>query len=119
MAQPKSGDALPRDRRHLLVFVAAGCQTVGKNVVGDPELRDGRRRALPVRAAERGGSRQLKIQGVRTVIDLRDDRNPPERSGSSCGHGYVNIRAQRDRVEPAKIATFLKEVERRSRSSSM
>ena len=89
-----------------------GCATVGKPItgienfaaVGDGLFRGGQ--------PSYDGIQQLKSNGVRTVIDLRDDRNPAERMWvEEAGMAYVNIPTNANRIEPAKIATFLKEVD--------
>ena len=91
----------------------AGCATVGKPITGvenfavvvDDELYRGGQPSYE-------GITSLKEHGVRTVIDLRDDRNPAERMWvEEAGMAYVNIGTNAGRVEPAKIATFLKEVD--------
>lgn len=105
----------------LFTFIAAagaggGCATVGKPItgvanfaaVGDGLYRGGQ--------PSYAGIQQLKSNGVRTVIDLRDDRNPAERKWvEDAGMAYVNIPTNANRVEPAKIATFLKEVDEAQR----
>ena len=95
-----------------LTLAAAGCQTVGKPITGVANF------AAVDDGLYRGGQpsfdgvRQLKERGVRTVIDLRDDRNPSERMWvEEAGMAYVNIGTNANRIEPAKIATFLKEVD--------
>jgi tyrosine-protein phosphatase SIW14 len=102
----------------LLLFVASaaagtGCATVGKPITGienfatvvDDELYRGGQPSYE-------GITSLKEHGVRTVIDLRDDRNPAERMWvEEAGMAYVHIGTNAGRVEPAKIATFLKEVD--------
>jgi len=91
----------------------AGCATVGKPITGvenfavvvDDELYRGGQPSYE-------GITSLKEHGVRTVIDLRDDRNPAERMWvEEAGLAYVNIGTNAGRVEPAKIAKFLKEVD--------
>ncbi|MEA2711326.1 MAG: tyrosine-protein phosphatase [Phycisphaerales bacterium] len=95
---------------------AGGCSTVGKPVTGIDNF------ALVDDGLYRGGQpsyrgiTELKEKGVRTVIDLRDDRNPAERMWvEEAGMAYVNIGTTALRVEPAKIATFLKEVDEAQR----
>ena len=92
---------------------SGGCQTVGKPITGvenfatviDDELYRGGQPSYD-------GIQQLKERGVRTVIDLRDDRNPSERMWvEEAGMAYVNIGSNASRVEPAKIERFLKEVD--------
>jgi tyrosine-protein phosphatase SIW14 len=108
-------------RRRLVPLVllcaltaAGGCGTVGKNdavpgianfaLVEDGLYRGGQPTEL--------GFAQLKAKGVKTVIDLRDDYNPRERGWvESRDMKYVNIPTNATRVEPEKVATFLREVE--------
>jgi protein tyrosine/serine phosphatase len=96
----------------VLLAVAAGCQTVGKPVTGIGNF------ALVEDGFYRGaqpsfeGIQELKAKKVRTVIDLRDDRNPAERKWvEDAGMAYVNIQTNATRIEPAKIERFLKEVD--------
>jgi uncharacterized protein (TIGR01244 family) len=111
----------PPNIRHTVAFLmlafaaaagGAGCQTVGRPITGvanfaavdDGLFRGGQ--------PSYDGIQQLKSNGVRTVIDLRDDRNPSERMWvEEAGMAYVNIGTSANRIEPAKIATFLKEVD--------
>ena len=96
----------------FFIFLVAGCQSVGKSVVGiqnfakvDDELYRG---AQPTEA----GVETLKIQGVRTVIDLRDDANPAERQWvESRGLWYVRIPCNAAVLEPDKIRFFLRQLE--------
>ena len=96
----------------LLSGIAAGCQTVGSPITGvgnfatvDEGLYRG---AQPTYE----GIQELKERGVRTVIDLRDDRNPAERLWvEDAGMAYVNIPSNAGRVEPAKVERFLKEID--------
>src|SRR5687767_31247 len=87
-----------------LTFADVGCQTVGKSVPGVENF------AVVDDGLYRGGQpsfegiRQLKERGVRTVIDLRDDRNPAERMWvEEAGMAYINIGTNANGVEPAKI----------------
>ena len=103
--------------RRLFIFVSllalvSGCNTVGKPVTGIGNF------ALVEDGLYRGaqptfeGIQELKAKKVRTVIDLRDDRNPAERKWvEDAGMAYVNIETNASRIEPAKIATFLKDVD--------
>ena len=106
--------------RHAAILVlmliaagaAGGCSTAGKPITGVANF------ALVEDGLYRGGQpsfdgvQQLKEKGVRTVIDLRDDRNPSERLWvEDAGMAYVNIGTSATRVEPEKIKTFLKEVD--------
>ncbi|MEO6435218.1 MAG: sulfur transferase domain-containing protein [Tepidisphaeraceae bacterium] len=92
----------------FIVFLAAGCHTAGKSVVGisnfakvDEQLSRG---AQPTEA----GIETLKIQGVRTVLNLRDDANPAEQFWvESRGLHYVRIPCNAAVVEPLKIRAFL------------
>ena len=105
----------------LLTFIVAGaagsgCQTVGKPITGVENF------AMVEDGLYRGGQpsydgiQQLKSNGVRTVIDLRHDRNPAERMWvEEAGMAYVNIRTDPGLVEPAKISRFLKEVDEAQR----
>ena len=102
----------------LLLLIAAGaagsgCSTVGKPITGIENFA-----VVEDDGLYRGGQpsyegiTSLKEHGVRTVIDLRDDRNPAERMWvEEAGMAYVNIGMNAARVEPAKIAKFLKEVD--------
>ena len=98
----------------LMIAAAAGsgCQSVGKPITGVENY------ATVADGLYRGGQpsydgiQQLKSRGVRTVIDLRDDRNPAERMWvEEAGMAYVNIPSDASRVEPGKIGRFLKEVD--------
>lgn len=90
----------------------SGCQTVGRNVTGINNF------ALVDDGLYRGGQptydgiKDLKAKGVRTVIDLRDDRVLSERKWvEDQGMAYVNIGCDASRVEPAKIERFLREMD--------
>jgi uncharacterized protein (TIGR01244 family) len=103
---------LPASLVLVVVFIAAGCQSVGKPITGVANF------AMVDDGLYRGGQpsfdgvQQLKAKGVRTVIDLRDDRNPSEKMWvEEAGIAYVNIPSNASRVDPEKIATFLKEVD--------
>jgi uncharacterized protein (TIGR01244 family) len=98
--------------------ISVGCQhTVGRNVAGignfalvDDDLYRG---AQPTRE----GIESLKRQGVKTVINLRDDADPAERQWvESAGMRYVQIPSNASRVEPAKVREFLDEVKASPRS---
>ena len=96
----------------LLGAAGTGCQTVGRPITGVANF------ALVEDGLYRGGQpsyegiQQLKTRGVRTVIDLRDDRNPAERMWvEEAGMAYVNVPTNASRVEPAKIERFLREVD--------
>ena len=96
----------------VLLLIAAGCQSQGKAITGVANF------ALVEDGLYRGGQpsykgvQELKSKGVRTVIDLRDDRNPSEKLWvEDAGMAYVNIPSSAARVEPEKIATFLKKVD--------
>jgi tyrosine-protein phosphatase SIW14 len=100
----------------LAASAGAGCQTAGKPITGVANF------ALVEDGLYRGGQpsfngvQQLKEKGVRTVIDLRDDRNPSERLWvEDAGLAYINIGTNATRVEPEKIATFLKKVDEAQR----
>lgn len=98
----------PRPLAFLLLMLAGGCSTVGTRVTGVDNfalVEDGLYRgAQPSQL----GVAQLKETGVRTVIDLRDDRNPAERAWvEAAGMTYVNIPTNAAVVEPGKIAAFL------------
>jgi uncharacterized protein (TIGR01244 family) len=100
----------------LAGVAGGGCQTVGKPITGVENF------AMVEDGLYRGGQpsydgvQQLKSSGVRTVIDLRDDRNPAERMWvEDAGMAYVNIATDAGRVEPAKVAAFLKEVDEAQR----
>jgi tyrosine-protein phosphatase SIW14 len=95
---------------------AGGCQSVGKPITGVENfatVEDGLYRGGQPSYA---GVQQLKANGIRTVIDLRDDRNPSERMWvEEAGMAYVNVPSNASRVDPEKIATFLKEVDEAQR----
>jgi len=96
----------------FLLFLATGCQSVGRDVAGirnfakvDDELCRG---AQPTET----GIETLRSRGVRTVIDLRDDTNPAERGWvESRGMTYVHIPQRAALVEPDKLRRFLDLVE--------
>jgi tyrosine-protein phosphatase SIW14 len=120
-SMPMNRPILPQHVRATLTLLmllmtgaaATGCQTVGKPITGienfatvvDDELYRGGQPSYE-------GITSLKEHGVRTVIDLRDDRNPAERMWvEEAGLAYVNIGTNANRVDPAKIAKFLKEID--------
>ena len=89
----------------VLVAVAAGCQTVGKPVTGIANF------ALVEDGFYRGGQpsfegiQQLKDKKVRTVIDLRDDKNPAERKWvEDAGMGEIQpLMLTRGRAPPYAV----------------
>ena len=92
----------------LIAASATGCHTVGQNIPGvdnfdrvDPVVFRG---AQP---SEQGVA-TLKDQGVRTIVNLRDDPNPREKEwAENAGMRYVVIPSRATKVEPAKVAEFL------------
>ena len=103
-------------RLHLplltLVLLAGGCgATVGRNVGGVPNLAtvDPAPEAIyrggqPTKA----GFKTLQKMGVKTVIDLRDDKVPWEKDVvTKNGMTYVNIPSNAASTSPTTIAAFL------------
>jgi tyrosine-protein phosphatase SIW14 len=95
----------------VLVLVSAGCQTVGKSMPGLSNFDTVEAGAAGVyRGAQptREGIASLHQQGVRTIIDLRDDPEDYEKQDAeACGMHYVSIKSDASNVEPATIRAFL------------
>ena len=98
-----------------LVLLSGGCgATVGRNVGGVPNFAtvDPAPQAI-YRGGQpsREGFQTLKAMGVKTVIDLRDDRVPWEKSVvTDHGMTYMNIPSNAARTSPKTIAAFLEAV---------
>ena len=98
----------------LILALLAGCQTVGRNVVGIDnfalvEDHDGGilRGAQP----SPEGYQTLAARGVKTVINLRDDANPGEITElHNAGIKYDLIRTSAADVRPEQIQTFLEKL---------
>jgi len=88
-----------------------GCSTVGSRIAGvgnfatvEPGIYRG---AQPTAA----GVDELARRGVKTVIDLRDDAIPQEKSlVQHAGMTYVNIPTNAANVTPHKIDQFLAQI---------
>lgn len=95
-----------------LVFLTGGCgATVGRNVGGVPNLAtvDAAPDAI-YRGGQpsKAGFATLRKMGVKTVIDLRDDKVPWAKDVvTKNGMTYVNIPSNAARTSPTTIAAFL------------
>jgi protein tyrosine phosphatase (PTP) superfamily phosphohydrolase (DUF442 family) len=106
-------------RRHLVLLIlslAAGCATSGRNVRGIANF------ATVEDGLYRGGQPseigidQLRKQGVKTIINLRDDFDPREEGWvHDAGMHYVLIRTSAARIRTAEVARFLDEMEKAPR----
>lgn len=95
----------------VLILIAGGCATVGKNMGGVPNF------ATVEPGLYRGGQpselgfEELSRRGVKTVINLRDDAWPNERQiVEQAGMNYVRIGTNAAYVEPAKIDQCLAQI---------
>jgi uncharacterized protein (TIGR01244 family) len=91
-----------------LLALAGGCATSGRSVRGINNF------AVVEQGLYRGGQpskegiAQLRQQGVKTIINLRDDFNPRERGWAvDAGMNYVLIGTSASRIRPAEVANFL------------
>ena len=103
-------------RLHLslltLVLFAGGCgATVGRNLKGVPNFAtvdDAPEAIYRGGQPTKAGFKTLKEMGVKTVIDLRDDRVPWAKDAvTKNGMTYVNIPSNAARTSPTTIAAFL------------
>src|SRR5215211_4759664 len=98
----------------VLVMFAGGCATVGKHAPGlqnvdtvDPAPNAIYRGGQPTRK----GIETLQKMGVKTVIDLRNDRQHWEAQAvADAGMKYVNIKASAFDADPLVVEEFLKTV---------
>lgn len=94
-----------------IIIFSSGCASIGHDSGGVPNLAtvDPAPEAI-YRGGQptRGGFKTLKKMGVKTVIDLRDDAVPWEKSVvTKQGMTYVNIPSNASRTSPTTVATFL------------
>jgi tyrosine-protein phosphatase SIW14 len=101
--------AVPNTALILILGLMVGCSTTGKNIAGINNfdtVKDG----VLYRGAQpsREGIQTLKAQGVRTVVNLRDDPPSWEKEAvEQAGMNYVSIPSVAHKTDPAAIQRFL------------
>ena len=97
----------------IVLLLLTGCHTVGQNVPGvDNFAKVDDAVFRGAQPTKQGVTDTLRQQGVRTIVNLRDDPNPAEPAWArEAGMTYIEIPSKATKVEPAKVAEFLRDVE--------
>ena len=96
----------------LALSAAGGCHSVGANVAGVSNFARVSSGLYRGAQPSEQGIATLEKQGIRTVVDLRDDANPNERAWvASRGMKYVRIPQNATLVESEKVRAFLAQME--------